>query len=287
MKFCPSFWIDIAPRHLERLRKCRDSCFVAQFRIQRLAFEVAGVAFAVAGGKCLFGCLGRQLFGRKALLAQCPAPDILITNAGGPPPGDFKDFTLDDWRKAVEGNMITPIALIHSTVYGMMERGFGRIVNITSQTVKAPIASLELSNGARLGLTGAVAVLARKAAARNVTINGILPGPFATDRLITNNQKAADARKVPQVVAAGRGNIAEKIMQLAFDNDIKVKEDAALAEMLAAVELESPIPSEAFMAIAEILYYVYRANGEPNPFDAVLRDDKDDGKPVTAPKAPK
>ncbi len=82
-------------------------------------------------------------------------------------------------------------------------------------------------------------------------------------------------RKVPQVVAAGRGNIAEKILQLAFDNDIKVKEDAPLAEMLAAVELESPIPSEAFMAIAEILYYVYRANGEPNPFDAVLRDDMD------------
>jgi 3-oxoacyl-[acyl-carrier protein] reductase len=135
--------------------------------------------------------------GRKALLAQCPNPDILITNAGGPPPGDFKDFTLDDWRKAVEGNMITPIALIHATVYGMMERGFGRVVNITSQTVKAPIAMLELSNGARLGLTGAVAVLARKVAGRNVTINGILPGPFATDRLIANNQKTADARKVP------------------------------------------------------------------------------------------
>ena len=70
--------------------------------------------------------------GRKALLAACPNPDILINNAGGPPPGDFKDFSLDDWRKAVEGNMITPIALIHATVYGMMERGFGRIVNITS-----------------------------------------------------------------------------------------------------------------------------------------------------------
>ena len=134
--------------------------------------------------------------GRKALLAACPNPDILITNAGGPPPGDFKGFSLDDWRKAVEGNMITPIALIHATVYGMMERGFGRVVNITSQTVKAPIAMLELSNGARLGLTGAVAVLARKVAARNVTINGILPGPFATDRLIANHQKAADARKI-------------------------------------------------------------------------------------------
>ena len=85
-------------------------------------------------------------------------------------------------------------------------------------------------------------------------------------------------RKVPQVVAAGRGKIAEKIMQFAFENGIKVKDDLPLAEMLAAVELDSPIPSEAFMAIAEILYYVYRANGEPNPFDAVLRDAMDDNK---------
>jgi 3-oxoacyl-[acyl-carrier protein] reductase len=135
--------------------------------------------------------------GRKALLAACPNPDILINNAGGPPPGDFKNFTLDDWRKAVEGNMITPIALIQATVYGMMDRGFGRIVNITSQSVRAPIPALELSNGARVGLTGAVAVLARKTARSNVTINGILPGPFATDRLIAVNQKAADTRGVP------------------------------------------------------------------------------------------
>jgi 3-oxoacyl-[acyl-carrier protein] reductase len=135
--------------------------------------------------------------GRKALLAACPNPDILVNNAGGPPPGDFKNFTLDDWRKAVEGNMITPIALIHATVYGMMERGFGRIVNITSQSVRAPIPALELSNGARVGLTGAVAVLARKVSRNNVTINGILPGPFATDRLRSVNQKAAEARNVP------------------------------------------------------------------------------------------
>ncbi|HEY1245907.1 MAG TPA: SDR family oxidoreductase [Hyphomicrobiaceae bacterium] len=135
--------------------------------------------------------------GRKALLAACPSPDILINNAGGPPPGDFKNFTLNDWRKAVEGNMITPIALIHATVYGMMERGFGRIVNITSQSVRAPIPALELSNGARVGLTGAVAVLARKVSRNNVTINGILPGPFATDRLRVVNQKAAEARNVP------------------------------------------------------------------------------------------
>jgi 3-oxoacyl-[acyl-carrier protein] reductase len=135
--------------------------------------------------------------GRKQVLAACPEPDIIINNAGGPPPGDFKSFTLEDWRKAVEGNMITPIALIHATVYGMMERGFGRIVNITSQSVKAPIPALELSNGARVGLTGAVAVLARKTAGRNVTINGVLPGPFDTDRLRAVNQRAADSRGVP------------------------------------------------------------------------------------------
>ena len=113
--------------------------------------------------------------GRRALLEACPNPDILINNAGGPPPGDFKDFSLDDWRKAVEANMLAPIALIHATVYGMMERGFGRIVNITSASVKAPIPTLELSNGARCGLTGAVAALARKTVHRNVTINALLP----------------------------------------------------------------------------------------------------------------
>jgi 3-oxoacyl-[acyl-carrier protein] reductase len=130
--------------------------------------------------------------GRKAVLAACPNPDILINNAGGPPPGDFKDFSLDHWRAAVEGNMLAPIALIHATVYGMMDRGFGRIVNITSASIKNPISSLELSNGARLGLTGAVAVLARKAVARNVTINGILPGPFDTDRLRNTTKSMAE-----------------------------------------------------------------------------------------------
>jgi 3-oxoacyl-[acyl-carrier protein] reductase len=139
------------------------------------------------------------------VLAACPEPDILVNNAGGPPPGDFKDFSLEDWRKAVEGNMITPIALIHATVYGMIDRGFGRIVNITSASIKQPIAALELSNGARLGLTGAVAILARKAAKSNVTINGILPGPFDTDRLRGTTQKMAEARKVAlSVVEAER-----------------------------------------------------------------------------------
>ena len=130
--------------------------------------------------------------GRTAVLKACPAPDLLINNAGGPPPGDFKDFALDDWRAAVEANMLTPIALIHATVYGMMDRGFGRIVNITSSSIRNPIASLELSNGARLGLTGAVTVLARKAARHNVTINGILPGPFDTDRLRNTSRTMAE-----------------------------------------------------------------------------------------------
>ena len=135
--------------------------------------------------------------GRKQMLAACPNPDILINNAGGPPPGDFKDFTLDDWRKAVEWNMITPLALIKATVYGMMDRKFGRILNITSQSVKAPIASLELSNGARAGLTGAVAVMARRAVRHNVTINNILPGPFETDRLRGSTRKAAEQQGIP------------------------------------------------------------------------------------------
>jgi len=134
--------------------------------------------------------------GRAMILKACPNPDILINNAGGPPPGDFKDFTLEDWRKAVEWNMITPLALIKSTVYGMMDRKFGRIVNITSQSVKAPIASLELSNGARAGLTGAVAVMARRAVRHNVTINNILPGPFDTDRLKGSTQKMADMQGI-------------------------------------------------------------------------------------------
>ncbi len=121
--------------------------------------------------------------GRGQVLAQCPNPDILVTNAGGPPPGDFRDWERDDWIAAVDANMLTPIELIKATVDGMMERRFGRIVNITSAAVKAPIDVLGLSNGARSGLTGFIAGLARKTARSNVTINNLLPGPFETDRL--------------------------------------------------------------------------------------------------------
>lgn len=121
--------------------------------------------------------------GRAAVLEACPEPDILINNAGGPPPGNFRDWERNDWIKAVDANMLTPIELIKATVDGMMARGFGRIVNITSSAVKAPISVLGLSNGARAGLTGFVAGIARETVRHNVTINGLLPGPFDTDRL--------------------------------------------------------------------------------------------------------
>ncbi len=121
--------------------------------------------------------------GREALLAACPDPDILVTNAGGPPHGDFREWTRDDWIQALDANMLTPIALIRATVDGMIARRFGRIVDITSIAVKAPIPTLGLSNAARSGLTGFVAGLARQVVRYNVTINNLLPGSFDTDRL--------------------------------------------------------------------------------------------------------
>ncbi|AIO77128.1 SDR family NAD(P)-dependent oxidoreductase [Burkholderia multivorans] len=132
--------------------------------------------------------------GRAAALAACPQPDILVTNAGGPPPGDFRDFSHDDWIRALEANMLTPIELIRATVDGMIARRFGRIVNITSSAVKAPIDVLALSNGARSGLTGFVAGLARKVAPHGVTINNLLPGLFDTDRIATTLAAAAKAQ---------------------------------------------------------------------------------------------
>jgi 3-oxoacyl-[acyl-carrier protein] reductase len=132
--------------------------------------------------------------GRAEALAATPDLDILINNAGGPPPGDFRDWNRDDWVKALDANMLTPIELIKATVDGMMARKFGRIVNITSSAVKAPIDYLGLSNGARSGLTGFVAGIARKTVVNNVTINNLLPGPFETDRMrgstIANAKKA-------------------------------------------------------------------------------------------------
>ncbi|SPO54765.1 3-oxoacyl-ACP reductase [Pseudomonas sp. JV551A1] len=122
---------------------------------------------------------------RQALLAACPQVDILVNNAGGPPPGDFRDWGREDWLKALDANMLTPIELIKAVVDGMAKRGFGRVVNITSGAVKAPIDILGLSNGARSGLTGFIAGLARqqRLAGSNVTLNNLLPGAFDTARL--------------------------------------------------------------------------------------------------------
>lgn len=157
--------------------------------------------------------------GRAAILAACPEPDILVNNAGGPPPGDFRDWSRDDWIKALDANMLSAIFLIRSVVDGMMARGFGRVVNITSSSVKAPINILGLSNGARSGLTGFVAGIARETVGRNVTINNLLPGSFLTDRLTsafagwaardgTSVEQAVEKRKAE--IPAGRFGNAEE-----------------------------------------------------------------------------
>ena len=139
--------------------------------------------------------------GRAAVFAVRKEFDIIVTNAGGPPPGDFRNWEREDWIKAVDANMITPIELIKASVDGMAERGFGRIVNITSSSVKAPIDVLGLSNGARSGLTGFVAGVARTSlAAHGVTINNLLPGVFDTDRI--RNMAKGTAEKTGQAVDA-------------------------------------------------------------------------------------
>jgi 3-oxoacyl-[acyl-carrier protein] reductase len=161
--------------------------------------------------------------GRAQALAACPNPDILVNNAGGPPPGDFRQWSREDWLKAIDANMLTPIELIKATIDGMIDRKFGRIVNITSSAVKAPIAELGLSNGARSGLTGFVAGVARRTAAHNVTINNLLPGRFWTDRLRSNTEHNAkqQGRSVDEVkqalektIPAGRFGTAEEFGQL-------------------------------------------------------------------------
>jgi 3-oxoacyl-[acyl-carrier protein] reductase len=155
--------------------------------------------------------------GRQAIWSLPGGPgtsfDIVVTNAGGPPPGDFRQWGRSEWLQAVEANMFTPIELIKATVDGMAQRGFGRIVNITSSAVKAPIDILGLSNGARSGLTGFVAGLARSGiAGQGVTINNLLPGKFDTDRLAATLASAAHktGQPVAQVVAAQQAAIPAK-----------------------------------------------------------------------------
>jgi 3-oxoacyl-[acyl-carrier protein] reductase len=141
--------------------------------------------------------------GRDRIFAHSRDFDILITNAGGPPPGDFRQWQRQDWLAAIDANMLAPIELIKATVDGMRSRGFGRIVNITSSAVKSPIDQLGLSNGARAGLTGFVAGLARSTVADGVTINNLLPGTFETARLASNFEAAAKRQGMdaPQLIA--------------------------------------------------------------------------------------
>ena len=138
------------------------------------------------------------LEGRRALLAACPAPDILINNNGGPPPKPFRAIQREDILAGVEANMLTPIALAQAVIDGMVERKFGRIVNITSSSVRAPIAGLDVSSGARAGLTAFLAAIARQVVRDNVTINSIQPGAFDTDRLRGATLRQAEMRGLTQ-----------------------------------------------------------------------------------------
>ena len=160
--------------------------------------------------------------GREAIWSVAGGPgknfDIVVTNAGGPPPGDFRTWDRDAWIKAVDANMLTPIELIKATVDGMAERGFGRVINITSSAVKAPIDILGLSNGARSGLTGFVAGVARtaKLAANNVTLNNLLPGAYDTDRLKGTMKGASE--KTGQPIEAIADARKKTIPAQRFDN---------------------------------------------------------------------
>lgn len=132
--------------------------------------------------------------GRQAALNACPAPDILVNNAGGPPVGDWRTFSREQWHAAMDGNLLSAVMLTRDVVDGMAERGFGRILNITSALVKQPNAMLSLSVAARLGLTGFMKGIAETYASRNVTINNLLPEQFETDRLRSNMAKIAASR---------------------------------------------------------------------------------------------
>jgi 3-oxoacyl-[acyl-carrier protein] reductase len=171
--------------------RTRDSLEVAAARIREATgASVSTVAADVA-----------SVSGRGELLTACPAPDILVTNAGGPPSADFRTLTLADWSSALEGNFLSAVELIRLTVDGMAARKFGRIVNITSLTVRSPVEKLDLSNAPRLALTGFVAGVARQLAPSGVTINNLLPGAVATERL---NELGETADKLIARVPMGR-----------------------------------------------------------------------------------
>jgi 3-oxoacyl-[acyl-carrier protein] reductase len=157
-------------------------------RLERTAQEIAKTA---SGAVAWVAADVTTEDGRAAVLEAQPSPDILVNNAAGPPPGDFRSWSRDDWLKAIDANMLSAIFMIRATLDGMIERRFGRVVNITSHMVKQPVAILGLSNGARAGLTGFVGGLARDVARHNVTLNNVLPGQFDTDRLRSNHESFA------------------------------------------------------------------------------------------------
>jgi len=168
--------------------------------------------------------------GRAAALKAAGQVDILVNNAGGPPPGDFRNWSREDWIKALDANMLTPIELIKAVVDGMIERKFGRIVNITSGAVKMPIPELGLSNGARTGLHGFIAGLSRQVAQHNVTINNLLPGPFDTDRLRGNME--FNAKKLGKTAAELAKQRADANPSKRFGN---IEEFGAACAFLASV----------------------------------------------------
>jgi 3-oxoacyl-[acyl-carrier protein] reductase len=152
--------------------------------------------------------------GRELLLQACPEPDILVNNAAGPPPGRFETWDEAEWQAATGANMIAPILLIRAVLPAMRRKGWGRILNITSSAVKAPLPLLGLSNGARSGLTGFVAGLAREVACDGVTINNLLPGTFATDRLTRYAEALADAQGIETQQAVRQMEIANPTTRL-------------------------------------------------------------------------
>ena len=172
--------VTIAARHLAQLAETAED--IRRATGTRVTSVVADVATAE---------------GRTALLSACPNPDILVTNSGGPPAGDFRDWGEFEWHQALQNNMVTHIMLIKAVVDSMVERRWGRIVNITSAAVKSPYPSLGLSNGARAGLTGFIAGLSRQVAKHNVTINNLLPGPFETARTVDGLARRAAKAGVP------------------------------------------------------------------------------------------
>ena len=184
--------VTIAARHLAQLAETAEA--IRKASGTRVTSVVADVTTAE---------------GRQALLSACANPDILVTNSGGPPAGDFRDWGEYEWHQAVQNNMITHILLMKAVIDGMVERQWGRIVNITSAAVKSPYPTLGLSNGARAGLTGFVAGLSRQVAKHNVTINNLLPGSHETDRLLKLTEADARARRVPVETALAEARAAE------------------------------------------------------------------------------